>query len=198
MKMQYSSKMGPVSNVRFLMTSQISNQAAPVSKTITESEKELIKLEQVGKMRWGAPTWYLFHTIAEKVREESFPVIRSELLNIILTICTNLPCPDCAGHATKYIKSINFDTIVTKQGLKDMLFRFHNSVNIRKNFPLFTQIELDSKYASANTVAIIQNFFQVYDKSNASAKLSVNFLYRSTTISNIRTWFTLNIGHFMP
>jgi hypothetical protein len=197
MKMQYSSKIGPVSDVRFLMTSQTVNQP-PSVKTITESEKEAIKVEQAGKMRWGAPTWYLFHTIAEKVREESFPSIRSELLNIILTICTNLPCPDCAGHASKYIKGINFDTIVTKQDLKDMLFRFHNSVNARKNFPLFTQTELNSKYASANTVAIIQNFFQVYDKSNASSKLSVNFLYRSTTMSNIKTWFTLNIGHFMP
>lgn len=197
MKMQYSSKIGPVSDVRFLMTSQTVNQP-PSVKTITESEKEAIKLEQAGKMRWGAPTWYLFHTIAEKVREESFPSIRNELLNIILTICTNLPCPDCAGHASKYIKGINFDTIVTKQDLKDMLFRFHNSVNARKNFPLFTQTELNSKYASANTVAIIQNFFQVYDKSNASSKLSVNFLYRSTTMSNIKTWFTLNIGHFMP
>ena len=197
MKMQYSSKIGPVSDVRFLMTSQTVNQP-PSVKTITESEKEAIKLEQAGKMRWGAPTWYLFHTIAEKVREESFPSIRNELLNIILTICTNLPCPDCAGHASKYIKGINFDTIVTKQDMKDMLFRFHNSVNARKNFPLFTQTELNSKYASANTVAIIQNFFQVYDKSNASSKLSVNFLYRSTTMSNIKTWFTLNIGHFMP
>lgn len=197
MKMQYSSKMGPVSDVKFLMTSQTVIAPKPIV-AITESEKESIKKEQSGKMRWGAPTWYLFHTIAEKVREDSFPSIRSELLNIILTICTNLPCPECAGHASKYIKGINFDTIVTKQDLKDMLFLFHNSVNARKNFPLFTQTELNSKYASANTVAIIQNFFQVYDKSNASSKLSVNFLYRSTTMSNIKTWFTLNIGHFMP
>jgi len=193
MKMQYSSKIGPVTDIRFLMTSSVNQHA---SKPISESEKEHIKIEQNGKMRWGAPTWYLFHTLAEKVKDESFPIIRRELLNIIYTICTNLPCPDCANHATRHIQSINFDTIITKQDLKDMLFEFHNSVNSRKNFPLFSQQELDTKYASANTVAIIQNFFQIYDKSSSSAKLSVNFLYRSTTISNIRTWFTANIGHF--
>jgi len=194
MKMQYSSKNGNTSSVRFLIPSVV-NQTN-TSKDLTESEKEIIKKEQSGRITWGAPTWYLFHTIAEKVREDTFPLIRKELLNIILTICINLPCPECAAHATKYLNNINFDTIVTKQDLKDMLFRFHNSVNTKKNFPLFSQSELNSKYALANTVAIIQNFFQVYDKSSSSSKLSVNFLYRSTSITNIRAWFTSNMVHF--
>ena len=194
MKMQYSSKNGNTSAVRFLIPSVV-NQTN-VSKELTEPEKEIIKREQSGRITWGAPTWYLFHTIAEKVREDTFPVIRKELLNIILTICINLPCPECATHATRYLNSINFDTIVTKQDLKDMLFRFHNSVNTKKNFPLFSQSELNSKYELANTVAIIQNFFQAYDKSSSSSKLSVNFLYRSTSITNIRAWFTSNMVHF--
>lgn len=194
MKMQYSSKNGNTSAVRFLIPSVV-NQTN-VSKELTEPEKEIIKREQSGRITWGAPTWYLFHTIAEKVREDTFPVIRKELLNIILTICINLPCPECATHATRYLNSINFDTIVTKQDLKDMLFRFHNSVNTKKNFPLFSQFELNSKYELANTVAIIQNFFQAYDKSSSSSKLSVNFLYRSTSITNIRAWFTSNMVHF--
>jgi hypothetical protein len=158
--------------------------------------KEEIKQQQSDKMRWGAPTWYMFHTLAEKVREESFISIRRELLNVIFTICANLPCPDCANHATKYMEGLNFDAIATKQDLKDMLFRFHNSVNNRKNFPIFSRQELDEKYKAANTVAIIQNFFQVYDKSSAASKLSVNFLYRSKSIKNIRTWFTSNIHNF--
>lgn len=195
MKMQYSSKNGNTSTVRFLIPSVV-NQTNASSKDLTESEKEIIKQEQSGRISWGAPTWYLFHTLAEKVREDTFPVIRKELLNIILTICINLPCPECASHATRYLNNINFDTIVTKQDLKDMLFRFHNSVNTKKNFPLFSQSELNSKYELANTVAIIQNFFQAYDKSVSSSKLSVNFLYRSTSITNIRAWFTSNIGHF--
>ena len=193
--MQYSSKNGNTSAVRFLIPSVV-NQTNASSKDLTESEKEIIKQEQSGRITWGAPTWYLFHTLAEKVREDTFPVIRKELLNIILTICINLPCPECASHATRYLNNINFDTIVTKQDLKDMLFRFHNSVNTKKNFPLFSQSELNSKYALANTVAIIQNFFQAYDKYSSYSKLSVNFLYRSTSITNIRAWFTSNMVHF--
>jgi len=193
MKMQYSSKIGLVSDMRFLITSSAIQQPP---KAISESEKETIKQEQSEKMRWGAPTWYLFHTLAEKVKDEAFPIVRKELLNIIVTICSNLPCPDCASHATKYMNGINLDSIQSKQDLKDMLFRFHNSVNSRKNFPLFSQSELDNKYSLANTVAIIQNFFRVYDRSSSSSKLSVNFLYRSTSISNIRSWLTLNISHF--
>ena len=193
MKMQYSSKIGHVPDMRFLTTSLVIQQSP---KPISESEREIIKQEQSGKMRWGAPTWYLFHTLAEKVKDESFSIVRKELLNIIITICSNLPCPDCAGHATRYMNGVNLDSIQTKQNLKDLLFRFHNSVNSRKNFPLFSQSELDNKYVLANTVAIIQNFFQSYDRSSSSSKLSVNFLYRTTSIANIRSWLTLNISHF--
>ena len=80
-------------------------------------------------MRWGAPTWYMFHTLAEKVKEDCFGALRRELLNVIFTICANLPCPDCASHASEYMRGINFNAIKTKQNLKDLFFNFHNVVN---------------------------------------------------------------------
>ena len=45
---------------------------------------------------WGPCTWYLFHTLAEKVKEESFPLIKESLISLIIRICSNLPCPECA------------------------------------------------------------------------------------------------------
>ena len=50
--------------------------------------------ESVVKVKWGEPTWYLFHTLAEKINDESFPTIREELLNVFYSICSNLPCPE--------------------------------------------------------------------------------------------------------
>jgi hypothetical protein len=202
MKMQFSSKSGDTTEVRSsfqkIVHQSLNYRSLPQNQNrgITDAEKEIIKQEQSGKIKWGAPTWYLFHTMAEKVREESFPLIRKELLNIIYTICTNLPCPDCSNHATKYMNGVNFDAILTKQDLKDMLFRFHNSVNARKNFPIFSKSELDEKYAAANTTLIVQYFFQVYEKSTASSKINVNFLYRTRSINNTRAWFSANIFHF--
>ena len=43
-------------------------------------------------MKWGEPIWFFFHTIAEKVKNESFPYVKQDLLNIIYNVCVNLPC----------------------------------------------------------------------------------------------------------
>ena len=68
-------------------------------------------------MKWGQPTWFFFHTLAEKIFEDRFPEIRQPLLDLIYSICVNLPCPDCANHAKTYLDGINFHTIQTKNDL---------------------------------------------------------------------------------
>jgi hypothetical protein len=152
--------------------------------------------KQEKKMKWGEPTWFLFHTLAEKVKEEKFQNIRIELLNTIRTICSNLPCPDCANHASEYMKKINFASIRTKQDLKLMLFQFHNVVNQRKNFPLFSINDLDSKYANANTMIIIQNFMFYFQDKNHSIRMISNDIFRARISEQLKTWFNNNIHNF--
>ena len=148
-------------------------------------------------MKWGEPTWYLFHTLAEKVKPEVFPAIRSELLNTIYTICTTLPCPDCAKHATAYMNGINFNAIQSKEQLKDMLFTFHNEVNKRKNFPLFQRSMLESKYSSMNTVLVIQNFMMHYEDKHATAfRMIADDFHRKRISSHLKQWFTANLFSF--
>ena len=53
---------------------------------------------EAAKNIWGGPTWYLFHTLAHKVDEVQFGVVRAEMLMIIYNIACNLPCPYCADH----------------------------------------------------------------------------------------------------
>jgi hypothetical protein len=147
-------------------------------------------------MKWGEPTWFLFHTLAEKVNDEIFQSIRLELLNLITLICSNLPCPDCANHASEYMKKINFASIRTKKDLKLMLFQFHNVVNQRKNFPLFPIDELDSKYSNANVVNIIHNFMIHFQDKHRSIHMIANDLHRSRIAHQLKTWFNNNIQHF--
>lgn len=159
--------------------------------------REEVKQGQSGKITWGAPTWYLFHTLAEKVKEDSFSLIRKELLDIIFTICTNLPCPDCANHATRFMQGVNYDTIVTKQDLKELLFRFHNSVNSKKGFPIFSRSELDDMYSKANTSNIILNFYKNF--KTTSMKVTTNSFYRTTSFNNVKSWMYKMIPlHFDP
>ena len=117
-----------------------SNQATGPKPTA-----EVIPVDPKNKpMKWGAPTWFLFHTLAEKVKPEHFQDIKKDLLNLIYTICSNLPCQMCAKHAVQYLNNVNFNNITTKESLRFMLHRFHNEVNRRKNVPEFPLEQLTS------------------------------------------------------
>ena len=149
-------------------------------------------------MKWGEPTWFLFHTLAQKIRDDSFPAMRIEVLNICFLICRNLPCPSCADHATKYMQNINFSRIQTKQQLIDLFYEFHNAVNSRKGMPLFNRIDLEQKYAAANTIEIIRNFLEHYaDKSRSVRNISHDF-FRQRAVGQVQTWLKTNLQHFSP
>ena len=147
-------------------------------------------------MKWGEPTWYLFHTLAEKVKEEYFSSVRQELLNTIYVICKNLPCPLCANHATQYMNGINFNTIQTKKDLIDLLWNFHNEVNKKKNFPVFSYDQLSEKYSRANLINIIQVFMIHFKDKHASLRMIADDLYRQQISSKMQDWFRKNIQYF--
>ena len=197
MQMQFSNGFSNVKRDNFIRPNIINmNNYQTVSPPKPHTREE-VKKEQAGKIKWGAPTWYLFHTLAEKVKENSFPLIRKELLDIIFVICTNLPCPDCANHATRFMQGVNYNTIVTKLDFKELLFRFHNSVNARKEFPIFSRSELDDMYSRANTSNIIINFYNNF--KNTNMKVTTNSFYRATSFNNVKSWFNKMVPlHFDP
>jgi hypothetical protein len=151
--------------------------------------------EQV-KMKWGEPIWFLFHTLAQKIREDNFANTKNELLTNIINICTNLPCPKCANHAVDYMRKINFDTIRTRDDLKKMLFLFHNTVNAEKGFPLFEYDKLDEKYDKANTVNIIHNFIKSFSMNDFNVNMINSNFQRNLLIGKLKIWFTQNIQYF--
>ena len=67
---------------------------------------------------WGPPTWVFLHALCEKINPNHYLVIKESLWNKLKELCANLPCPDCAEHATTYLNGINFRTIQTKEQLK--------------------------------------------------------------------------------
>lgn len=196
--MQFSNRFSNAKNDKLIRPNvmNINNYHQNNAMTPVLSREE-IKQGQSGKITWGAPTWYLFHTLAEKVKEDSFLLIRKELLDIIFTICTNLPCPDCANHATRFMQGVNYDTILTKQDLKELLFKFHNAVNSKKGFPIFSRSELDDMYSKANTSNIIINFYNNF--KTTGMKVTTNSFYRTTSFNNVKTWIHKMIPlHFDP
>jgi hypothetical protein len=158
--------------------------------------KQLEEKTENTRVRWGPSTWFLFHTLAEKVKENEFDKIKEELLNNIKSICMNLPCPTCREHATLYIQRLNYNSIKTKEDLKLFLFNFHNEVNIRKNVPLFLYQELENKYSIANTVNIIKNFIEVFQYKNKGFNMIANEMQKQRQVETLKLWFNNNIEKF--
>ena len=77
----------------------------------------------VSKDVWGPSTWTLFHTLAEKVKEEHFNEVMPDMLIMMKRICANLPCPDCSAHATQIMAKMTPAQFPNKESLKVFLFQ---------------------------------------------------------------------------
>lgn len=145
---------------------------------------------------WGPATWFLFHTLAEKVKEENFTSVKDELLDYITRICAHLPCPDCQAHAITKMNTLNKNNIKTKEDLKLMLLSFHNEVNARTKKPPFTVEQLNEKYQKGNFYNILNYFLQIWGGKNANPKLMNNSFHKSRLITEFTMWIYKNVGNF--
>lgn len=136
--------------------------------------------------QWGNITWYLFHGIAEKIKEDKFSENKELIINIIKSICANLPCPECSDHATKTLNTINFNSINTRDELKDFLFKFHNIVNKRTNKEEYKKEELDKKYSIIIMPIIFNYFFKVYSINNKNEKMMMYTAFKNQFLSKLR------------
>jgi hypothetical protein len=146
---------------------------------------------------WGPPTWYLFHTLAEKIKDEYFEEERMNILNQIFAISYQLPCPDCKKHAIDNLKSVNKDNIKTKEDLKLFLLEFHNKVNQQTNKPLYSKEELDKKYKYAILNNIIALFIRVWSKKSGNMHMILaNSMSKNSLLKEFIHWYNKIIFKF--
>ena len=144
---------------------------------------------------WGPPTWILFHTLIAKLTDDGFNTIGLQLFNYIKRICNNLPCPDCAQHATQFLSRVNMATIKTKEDLRNTMYIFHNMVNKRKNKPMYHVNDLE-KYKSNNSVERYNNFIAHF-KTKGNMKLLADSFQRKLLINDFKKWMMTNIRFFI-
>jgi hypothetical protein len=144
---------------------------------------------------WGPPIWALFHTMAEKIKEENYTEMYPQIFNWIKQICLNLPCPDCANHASQFLKRVDLKTIRTKAELKMMLFVFHNMVNNKKGYAIYKAEDLD-KYREYRLPAVFQIFATSYNMRLGNLKLMSDSMARRQTIIGLSQWFKTNKDMF--
>ena len=156
-----------------------------------------LNVSNTGKVKvWGPYIWYMLHSLAEKINDKSFPLLRSELLEHIFNICVNLPCPSCSTHAREYLQKVDFKKIKTKQELRLMLLDFHNNVNTRLNKPIFSYQQLKDKYKSVNFNNVINNFFIFFEDKHKTVNMISNDMYTQRVSNNIRNWLSMHYHHF--
>jgi formylmethanofuran dehydrogenase subunit E-like metal-binding protein len=146
--------------------------------------------------KWGPAVWLLFHTIVEKIKEPDNTSLCRELFYQIKNICKFLPCPDCASHASINLANVNISRINSKTDLKQILFIFHNSVNIRKKKALFSLDELN-KYTRANLSAVIYNFKMNYN-STRNLRLMSDTFQRNLVMTEFVKWLKINKTYLNP
>jgi hypothetical protein len=152
----------------------------------------------VAKSVWGPAIWYLFHTLSFKLKPIHFKEVKDELIDNFVSICNNLPCPECAEHARKELKHLDKSKITNKKELCMYFIHFHNKVNVRTKKNIFTFDEFVSKYNTSVTRNVIANFFIVLSKSDHNVKLMTNSFQRSASVLDLKKWLTVNASKFNP
>jgi hypothetical protein len=148
------------------------------------------------KDTWGPATWTLFHTLAEKIKDDDYAELLPDMLVMIKRICMNLPCPDCSAHAIQIMSKISTSQFPTKDSFKTFLFHFHNSVNVRTNKRPFTMEELNARYARANTFVIVPYFIKVFSYRNTNVRLLINSFHKDILIKDFIKWMRENSSKF--
>ena len=144
--------------------------------------------------QWGPPTWLFIHTMAEKVKEDSYPLIRSQIIANIIQICMNLPCPDCADHSKVFWSKVKISNIKTKQDLINLLFVFHNTINKRKQLAAFKYDDL--QYYKSKNIVNTFNTFSANFNTKGNMKLITESFHRGRLLTFLKNWLIGNIVHF--
>jgi len=148
------------------------------------------------KQLWGNSCWYLFHTLAFKLKYDDANLIQ-DIINNIKYVCRNLPCPECSEHAVRTLSLLNVSLIKTREALITILLQFHNSVNKRTNKLEFTRKEYDEKYNLSNFDAIIIHFMKAMNLRYPTNERGMsNELQRRIMVKNVIEFIKKNRDSF--
>ncbi len=144
------------------------------------------------KKDWGNAVWLLFHTLAEKIKEEHVAELPI-LLSHITGICNNLPCPDCKKHASSVMLQINKQQIAaSKENVINFLWMFHNDTNKRTKTAIYPKESL-AIYKTANTVNVIKNFIQIMSGASNNEKTMLYSFHRGLYMKKFIEYINNNL-----
>ncbi len=143
---------------------------------------------------WEHATWHFLHCFVQKIKNDEFPNICDDMVEHIISILSNLPCPDCAYHSIEFMSKVNYKNIKSKNDLITIIYELHNSVNKRLRKPNYPKTSL-VKYDNFDFRIICRQFiFHFHTKGNM--KLLAHNLQRQQFINKFKLWLNNNINKF--
>jgi len=116
------------------------------------------------------------------------------LIQILIQICNNLPCPECSHHSKLFWSKVQTNNIKNKTDLLNLLFVFHNLVNKRKNSQPFNYQNL--KIYNAKNVVETYNIFSRNFNTRGNMNLINESFHRNMMLASLRKWLLANLQHF--
>ena len=146
---------------------------------------------------WGPIIWKFLHMISIKLKESEFNKNKEIIIDLILSICNNLPCPACSSHARGYLKKHNFKHINTKENMIKILWSMHNDVNVRIKKQKIEYDDMLKIYENEKIEPCAITFFQSFSRMNYGERMMLYSFQRKKFIEkylplvkdNIKIWF---------
>jgi hypothetical protein len=149
----------------------------------------------VSQSVWGPHIWKFFHSLTIKLNPTSYPNVGNQLFFYIKRFCGILPCPECSMHSKHFFSRINDKSINTKEKLVNLIYIFHNNVNVRKKKPIFDYNNITNLYENNNLIQLYNIFVSVYNVKGNLNQINESF-HRQKLLMEFKKWFMLNYKHF--
>jgi hypothetical protein len=145
---------------------------------------------------WGPYIWSVLHCLSLRIKPEYFQKERTTLINFILEICDNLPCPSCANHATYTLKRLNFKNVRTKEDLVNCIFTLHNEANKRLKKKQFEKKLLEDTYKTHNLQSLLIGYFNLNYKIKFAEKMMIYSSRRRLFLNRFLDYCKNNMDKF--
>ena len=130
----------------------------------------------MSKRVWGPIIWNMLHCVTLKIKDKHFENQKDNIIFIITTICSNLPCPTCTQHASQILRNVNFNYVTKKQDLINLVFNLHNKVNKKTKKKEETKDILD-KYRKMNFKSVLIKFFETFQGKSGSSRMMLHNMH---------------------
>jgi|TARA_B110000261_G_C13061231_1_gene348254 hypothetical protein len=147
------------------------------------------------KKEWGNICWFLFHTLAYKLNNDAHI---GKLLEQILSICNNLPCEDCASHATSILNTVNVSNIKTRKDLIKLMLDFHNIINKRLGKAEYTIEQNNEQYSRAKSGLIVSQFIIIMKQNNYTEKGMLHSFKKKQCIHKFIEYINEHKSNYQP